>query len=150
MLSPGLSFNCVSSDIAFFFFFFSPWGRNLYFKPLLEISGCPAEAKLQQHKRDRSAKWTQALPSSASCCSSGLLLTGTSGWAEPPQQQQLEVVFRGKGQKRLLRGRGLEREHYSYQIHGTCGTCLDSQPSYFYTFFLLHWGDTGIRKIKHI
>lgn len=32
------------------FFFFFPFVRNEYVKPLLEISACPAEAKLQQHK----------------------------------------------------------------------------------------------------
>lgn len=45
-----------------------------------------------------------------------------------------------RDKKRLLRGRELEREHYSYQIHGTWGTCLDSQPSYFYTIFFTALG----------
>lgn len=51
--------------------FFFTLGRNEYFKPLLEISGCPDKAAAVQ--KDWNDKRTQAFPSSASCFSEAAL-----------------------------------------------------------------------------
>lgn len=112
-------------------FFSSPplLGRNVYFKPLPNISGYPVETKLQHHKRERQTDTLQLCQ---------VLLTGRVTTA---------VAVAGGGfqgwrrQKRLLRGGGPERKHCSYQMQGIWGT---HKPPYFY--FLPRSVDTGIRK----
>lgn len=124
----------------FFFFSFFPWAEicilNICLR-FLDVLQRQSYSSTKGIRVPNGHRPSRALPAAAPPgCFSQAPLAGQSHHSSSNWKWFLGV----RDKKRLLRGRGLEREHYSYQIHGTWGTRLDSQPSYFYTFFFTALG----------